>query len=109
MPLTAILSILHRISGVALFIGTPILLWMLGKSLTSAAEFQSLVAMLEDNIFYKLIFIGILTALGYHIIAGVKHLFMDMGIGESEQGGKIGSRLVLISALLLILLMGAQL
>jgi succinate dehydrogenase / fumarate reductase cytochrome b subunit len=107
MPLTAILSIIHRISGVIIFLGMPILLWMFGKSLNSEYDFLYLMSKL-DNIFIKLIFIGILAALVYHIIAGVKHLFMDIGIGESEQGAKIATRLVLIISLISLAILGAQ-
>jgi len=108
MPVTAILSILHRISGVIIFLGMPILLWMFGKSLASAAEFQSLLSLL-DNIFLKIIFLGIITALGYHVIAGIKHLFMDRGIGETLEGAKVAGRLVMIATLILVIFMGSLL
>jgi len=105
--MTAILSILHRISGVLLFLGMPILLWMFGKSLSSMADFQDLLA-LFDNILFKLIFFGILAALVYHIIAGTKHLMMDLGFGETKQGSKIASRLVLVVSLISIIMLGVQ-
>jgi len=108
MPITAILSILHRISGVIIFLGMPILLWMFGKSLASAAEFQSLLSLL-DNIFLKIIFLGIITALGYHVIAGIKHLIMDRGIGETLEGAKVAGRLVMIATLILVIFMGSLL
>ena len=107
-PLTAILSILHRITGVIIFLGMPILLWMFAKSLSSEAGFLELQTML-DNTLCKLIFLGILAALSFHIIAGIKHLFLDKGIGESESGAKISSRLVLFSTLLVLIFLGAQL
>ena len=108
MPLTAITSIIHRISGVILFFGMPILLWMFGKSLSSAADFEYLLSLL-DNILFKLIFLGIIAALIYHVFAGIKHLFMDRGVGETEQGGKIASRLVIVVSLIGIILLGTQL
>lgn len=108
MPMTAILSILHRISGVLLFLGMPILLWMFGRSLGSTADFQDLQLLL-DNILFKLIFFGILAALIYHIIAGTKHLLMDLGIGETEQGSKIASRMVLVVSLISIIILGVKL
>ena len=108
LPLTAILSIMHRISGIIIFFGMPILLWMFGKSLASEAEFMELQSLL-DNMFYKFIFLGILAALSYHIIAGIKHLFMDRGYGESEQGAKIAGRLVILFSLIAFILLGMQL
>ena len=108
LPLTAILSILHRITGVIIFLGMPILLWMFGQSLSSEANFLNLQNLL-DNLFYKLIFLGILAALSYHIIAGIKHLFMDRGIGESETGSKIAARLVILFTLIAFIFLGSQL
>ena len=108
LPLSAILSILHRISGVIIFLGMPILLWMFGQSLSSEADFLYLQDLL-DNIFYKLVFLGILAALSYHIIAGIKHLFMDKGIGESEASAKIAGRLVIFFTVIAFIFLGSQL
>ncbi len=108
MPFPAIFSILHRISGVLIFMGMPILLWMFGKSLSSAIAFQELLDLM-DYIFLKLLFFGIIAAFGYHVFAGIKHLFMDHGIGETIAGAKITTRLVLIATVLLLILLGAQL
>ena len=108
LPLSAILSILHRISGVIIFLGMPILLWMFGQSLSSEADFLDLQKML-DNTFYKLVFLGILAALSYHIIAGIKHLFMDKGIGESKASAKIAARLVIFFTVIAFIFLGSQL
>lgn len=107
MPIIAILSILHRISGIILFLGMPVLLWMLGKSINSEADFKSLQSLL-DIVFFKLIFIGILAALAYHIIAGVKHLIMDLGYGETMQGAKTASIIVILLSLMAFILLGIQ-
>lgn len=48
-----------------------------------------------SGILAKLMTWAILTMLVYHIIAGVRHLFMDAGIGESLEGGQLGSKMVL--------------
>jgi len=61
-----------------------------------------------DNILLKLIFLGIIAALGYHIIAGIKHLFMDRGIGETAGGAKVAIRLVLGATLIFVIFLGAQ-
>lgn len=107
LPLAGVLSILHRISGVIIFFGMPILLWMFGKSLSSEADFLELQNLL-GNLFYKLIFLGILAALSYHIIAGIKHLFMDKGIGETEGSAKIAGRLTIFFTLIAFILLGSQ-
>ena len=106
LPITAYASILHRISGVVLFFAVGILLWMLDASLSSEASFDSLKNLLTSPL-AKLIVWGILAALAYHLLAGVRHMMMDFGIGESLEGGARGAKIVLIGALVLVLLTGA--
>lgn len=106
LPITAYASILHRISGVILFFATGILLWMLDASLASEESFNSLKQTLAHPLL-KLVFWGILAALGYHLLAGIRHLIMDFGIGETLEGGALGAKIVLAGALLLVALTGA--
>ncbi len=106
LPITAYTSILHRASGVALFVGVGILMWMLDMSLTSADGFNSVKAIF-DSFICKLIVWAVLIALIYHCAAGVKHLIMDVGIGETMEGGSRGSRIVLIVTVILAVLVGA--
>jgi succinate dehydrogenase / fumarate reductase cytochrome b subunit len=104
-PNTAIVSILHRISGVILFLYLPFLLWMLEKSLTTDEKFQELIHLL-DNSFMKLLLWLLLAATIFHLVAGIRHLLMDMGIGESYRGVRIGANMVFVIAALLILVSG---
>lgn len=106
LPITAYVSILHRISGVILFGGAAILLWLLNVSLTSEQGFNS-VKTLFDSFFCKLIVWGVLSALIYHTAAGIKHLIMDVGVGETLEGGQRGARIVIIVSIVLIVLVGA--
>ena len=59
-----------------------------------------------DGFFATLIVWGILAALLYHLVAGVKHLFMDAGIGETLEGGQKGAKIVIAVAVVLILIAG---
>ncbi len=104
-PVTAISSILHRITGVILFIAIPILLWALQKSFNPAG-FAELQTSLNDNFICQFVFWAILTALAFHIIAGVRHLLMDAGIGESLEGGKRGAWIVLILSAIVAVALG---
>ncbi len=81
-PVTAIVSIAHRISGVFLFICLPVYLCYLNRSLISAQEFSQIV---HQTHHWGCLLLNILAgwALGYHILAGGRHLLMDLGIGES--------------------------
>ncbi|PSW18768.1 succinate dehydrogenase cytochrome b556 subunit [Photobacterium sanctipauli] len=85
-PLTAIASIIHRVSGVITFVAVAILLWLLGLSLSSPEGFAS-AAGIVNSFFAKFVLWGILTALFYHIVVGVRHLLMDMGYFEEMETG----------------------
>ena len=100
-PLTAITSILHRLSGVLIFFGTAALLYLLQLSLSSEAGFAEVTELLNGT-FVKFAIWFIVAGLLYHLIAGVKHLIMDWGIGETIEGGKMGSILVLITSFVAI-------
>ncbi|MBB3104577.1 succinate dehydrogenase, cytochrome b556 subunit [Azomonas macrocytogenes] len=105
LPITAYTSILHRVSGVILFIGIAVLLFALDTSLASEEGFAR-VKMYLSSPLVKLIVWGLLSALLYHLVAGVRHLIMDTGHGETLEGGKQGSKIVLIVSAVLILLTG---
>lgn len=105
LPITAYASILHRITGVILFISLIIALFLLGKSLSSAEDF-AIVKSWMSNFFVKFIVWGMLSALIYHFVAGTRHLIMDLGIGETLEKGRLGAKVVLIVSAVLILIAG---
>lgn len=100
-PVTALTSILHRLSGILLFLCLFVMLYALGKSLSSEEGFNEIKGMLLSPL-GKLIAWVLYSALIYHLVAGVRHLIMDMGVGETLQGGKRGSVIVIIVSTLLI-------
>ncbi|MBV36314.1 succinate dehydrogenase, cytochrome b556 subunit [Kangiella japonica] len=104
-PIPAISSILHRITGVVLFIAMPILLWMLQKSFDSAG-YAELHAMFTESFLWQFILWAILTSVVYHVFAGVRHLLMDMGIGETLKGGRVSAWSVIILSAISAVLLG---
>lgn len=108
LPLPALVSILHRASGVLIFLSIPILLGILSCSLESEASFNELKDTL-DGFFVTMVVWGVVGALLYHIVAGVKHLFMDFGIGETLEGGLRGARITILLSVVLIIFMGVWL
>ncbi|MEC7187427.1 MAG: succinate dehydrogenase, cytochrome b556 subunit [Pseudomonadota bacterium] len=97
-PLPAITSILHRISGVALFFGIGVVLYLLQLSLESEAGFERVTELLRATPVKLMVWL-ILAGLLYHLIAGIKHLLMDWGFGESREGALRGAQVTLILAL----------
>ncbi|WP_296186922.1 succinate dehydrogenase, cytochrome b556 subunit [Pseudomonas sp. UBA1879] len=105
LPITAITSILHRISGIILFVGLAFMLYALSKSLGSEEGFADVKASLTSPL-AKFIAWGLLSSLLYHLVAGVRHLIMDTGVGETLEGGKLGSKIVIAISVVLIVLAG---
>lgn len=81
------------------------MLYALDKSLASEEGFAQVKACMTSPI-AKLVIWGLLSALLYHLVAGVRHLVMDMGVGETLEGGKLGSQIVLAVAAVIIVLVG---
>ena len=105
LPITAYVSILHRVSGIIMLVGVLVLLCMLDSSLASQESFLSLKDTLTSPL-AKIVLWGVLAALGYHFAMGIRHMFMDAGIGETKEGGKLGAKIALVAAVVLILLAG---
>jgi len=108
LPITAYVSILHRISGVVLLVLAGVGLWMLDVSLGSEAGFAALQEALA-SFWVKLVLWALVAALAYHLTAGIRHLVMDLGIGETLRGGVLGARLVLVISVVLTILAGVWL
>ncbi len=105
LPLTAWTSIAHRASGVFLFAGMAVLIWALDASLASPESFASLQECLANPL-AKLVIWAVVAGLIYHSVAGVKHLVMDLGVGETMEGGTLGAKVVLAVSAVLIVLAG---
>jgi len=103
LPITSYVSILHRVSGVVLFLAVALMLWVLDMSLDSEQSFQSLKECLSSPIAQFVIWAA-LAALAYHIVAGIRHLIMDLGVGEdSFETGRCSAWLVVVVAVAVII------
>jgi|TARA_B110000908_G_scaffold73140_1_gene88235 succinate dehydrogenase / fumarate reductase cytochrome b subunit len=105
-PLVSVISICHRISGVVLFVGLVFLFNIFDSSLSSASEFASAQALLQDNFFAKFVTWGLLSSLGFHFSAGMKHLVMDFGHGEEIDSANRAAKFVIALTALLSVLAG---
>lgn len=105
VPLSAKASFLHRVTGLILFFAIGFLLYVLDLSLSSEQGFTQIGEVMSHPV-SKFIGWGILTALGYHFVAGIKHLLMDWGIGEEVKSGRIGAIITIASAVVLSVLAG---
>lgn len=104
-PVTAIVSVLHRITGVILFLLIPFMLWLLHKSLVTPEGFSQLQDFFGKPLVTVLLWLT-LAAFLFHLVAGIRHMIMDMGYGESLKVGRLSSYLVFIISLILLFIVG---
>jgi succinate dehydrogenase / fumarate reductase cytochrome b subunit len=90
---------------VFLFVGIGLLIWLLGESLESAQSFAEVKETMASPMATFALWV-VLAALAYHTVVGVKHLFMDAGLGETLEGGLMGAKIAAGAAVVLILLAG---
>ena len=109
LPLPGKVSILHRVSGVGLFLFLPVLLWFFSASLTSAetfATFRSVFASLPA----KVVLAGLLWAFVHHFFAGIRFLLLDLHVGiEKEAARKSAAVVFAVSIPLALILWGVLL
>ncbi|PTQ86954.1 succinate dehydrogenase, cytochrome b556 subunit [Agitococcus lubricus] len=100
----AMASILHRISGIVVFLLIPVLLYILQGSLASEADFNAIKNDVFGGFIGRFVVFVALAGLIYHFFAGIKHLVMDFGVAEELQSGRTFATAILaISAVFIAL------
>jgi succinate dehydrogenase / fumarate reductase cytochrome b subunit len=105
-PLPAITSILHRATGVILFVGVAFMLYAFDLSLDSQQGFSSVADTLSNSFFARLIAWGLVSALLFHFFAGIKHLVMDCGFCEELESAQLAAKATIALSIVTILLAG---
>ena len=108
LPIPGIVSILHRISGVILFVMLPVLLYLLSGTLSRESAFETYRAIVSNPL-VKLILIGVLWAYLHHFLAGIRFLFLDAHKGLELNTARNTAKLVFTAALVLTVILGALL
>ena len=109
LPLPGKVSILHRVSGVGLFLFLPVLLWVFSASLTSADTIAVLKA-LSASLPAKVVFAGLIWAFAHHFCAGIRFLLLDLHVGiEKEAARKSAAIVFAVSIPLTLVLWGVLL
>lgn len=107
-PLAAIASILHRVSGLGLFLMLPLLIWLLDSSLRSPESWESMRAVVAHPL-VKLVLIGLLWAFLHHFFMGIRILLIDIHVGVAKAQARNSAIAVLAVSLTLTLILGAKL
>ncbi|MDR7272237.1 succinate dehydrogenase / fumarate reductase cytochrome b subunit [Pelomonas saccharophila] len=115
LPPAGIVSILHRISGLLMFLLLPFVVWMLDNSLSTEISFETFTNVFVAGVagipgwFVKLVALALIWGYLFHFIAGVRHLWMDATHSVSKAQGHSSALITLILSTLLTLLLGAKL
>ena len=113
LPAPGWVSILHRISGVLMFVLLPFILWIFDSSIASEisyAKFRNVFANGAWGILLKLVSLALIWAYLHHFIAGLRHVWMDVSHkAVSKSWGGTSAKVVLVVSLLLTVVLGAKL
>ncbi|MGD9946723.1 MAG: succinate dehydrogenase, cytochrome b556 subunit [Burkholderiaceae bacterium] len=109
LPLPGIVSILHRVSGVLMFlIGIPFILYLFQQSLLSEISYESYRAIVS-HWFAKLVLLALIWAYLHHLVAGLRFLFLDVHVGIDKPSARKSAGAVLVVSVLLTLLVALKL
>ncbi len=86
-PITAIASIIHRVTGILLFFFMPFFLYFLKISVESNSSFNIAKNLISKN-FFKFLFLFLFLSFLYHSFNGIKHMIMDLGFFDSMVAGR---------------------
>ena len=115
LPAAGWVSILHRISGGIMFLLMPFIVWMFDASLSSEISHEGFVAVFTGGgagvpgWFFKLVALGLIWAYVHHLIAGLRHLYMDATHSVSKEFGAKSAVAVLSLSVVLTAALGAKL
>jgi succinate dehydrogenase / fumarate reductase, cytochrome b subunit len=116
LPAAGWVSILHRVSGVLMFVLMPFIIWLFDTSLSSEISFARFRSAFTTGIGFlpgwiiKLVALALIWAYLQHLIAGLRHLWMDVShAATSKEFGSKSAQFTLVSSLLLTLVLGAKL
>ena len=115
LPLAGVVSILHRASGGIMFVLLPLVIWFFDTSVTSEVSYESFTSAFGAGIgvvpgwFIKLLALALIWSYLHHIIAGVRHLWMDATHSVTKEQGRSSAVVTLGLSLVLTVALGAKL
>ena len=115
LPAAGWVSILHRVSGALMFVLLPFIIWLFDKSISSEISFAKFKAAINIGIgiypgwFIRLTMLALIWAYLHHLIAGLRHLYMDATHSVSREFGRSSAVFTLSVSIGLTVLLGAKL
>jgi succinate dehydrogenase / fumarate reductase cytochrome b subunit len=93
LPPAGVVSILHRASGALMFVLLPFVVWLFDRSVSSEVSYQQFASLFAAGAgpmpgwFYKLVALALIWAYLHHLIAGLRHLWMDVAHAVDKEFG----------------------
>ena len=115
LPLAGVVSILHRVSGVAMFVLLPFIVWLFDVSLSSEISYAEFTSVFVAGVgflpgwFFKLVALALIWGYLMHFIAGVRHVWMDATHEHSLAFGRASAMFAIGLSALLTVALGAKL
>ena len=115
LPLAGVVSILHRASGILMFVLMPFIIWMFDTSLTSEITYSQFTSVFNSGvsfvpgIVFKFIALALIWAYLHHFMAGLRHLWMDATHAVTKEFGRRSAIFTLALSLVLTAALGVKL
>jgi succinate dehydrogenase / fumarate reductase cytochrome b subunit len=116
LPVAGIVSILHRVSGILMFVLLPFIVWMFDASVSSEISYDGFTSAFVAGVgvvpgfFFKLVALALIWAYLHHFFAGLRHLWMDVShAAVTKEAGARSAQFTLVASLLLTVALGARL
>ena len=115
LPVAGVVSILHRASGLLMFVLLPFIVWLFDTSISSEISYETFVAAFVVGLGFvpgwgvKVVVLALIWALAHHLIAGLRHVWMDATHSVSKAQGRSSAVVTLVASVLLTLALGARL
>lgn len=115
LPPAGWVSILHRVSGLLMFLLLPLIVWLFDTSVSSEISYEGFVGAFAGGLGFvpgwllKLVVLALIWAYLHHFIAGVRHLWMDAAHAVTKEFGKSSAIVTLVLSIGLTVVLGAKL
>ena len=115
LPVAGLVSILHRVSGIVMFVLLPFVIWLFDTSLTSEFTYSQFTSVFGAGVgfvpgwFFKCIALLLIWAFLHHLAAGLRHLWMDATHSVTREFGRQSAMVTLVASLVLTAVLGLKL
>jgi succinate dehydrogenase / fumarate reductase cytochrome b subunit len=115
LPVAGVVSILHRVSGILMFVLLPFIVWMFDTSVSSEVSYDGFASAFVAGIgvvpgfFFKLVALALIWAYLHHAVAGIRHLWMDATHSVTKEFGRSSAVATFAISIVLTIALGAKL